>query len=36
MAKNKMTIGNYAVALLSVGVMFFVIGYSFNKGKDAA
>ena len=36
MAKSKMTIGQYALGLVSVGVLFFVIGYSFEKGKDRA
>jgi hypothetical protein len=36
MVKSKMTIGQYALGLVSVGVLFFVIGYSFEKGKDRA
>ena len=34
MAKSKMTIGQYAMGLVSVGVLFFVIGYSLQKGKE--
>lgn len=36
MAKRQMTIGTYALGLVSVGVLFFVIGYSFEKGKERA
>jgi len=31
-----MKIANYAIALVSVGVLFYVIGYSFEMGKDKA
>ena len=34
MAKKEMTIGKYAIGLVSVGVLFFVIGYSLERGKD--
>ncbi len=34
MAKGKMTIGQYALGLVSVGVLFFVIGYSLKKGQE--
>ena len=36
MADNKMTIGQYAIGLVSVGVLFFVIGYSLKKGRERA
>ena len=34
MANKKMTIGQYAMGLISVGVVFFVIGYSLKKGQE--
>ncbi len=34
MAKSKMTIGQYAMGLVSVGILFFVIGYSLERGKE--
>ena len=36
MAKNKMTIGQYVLGLASVGIVFFVIGYSLQKGREKA
>lgn len=34
MAKSTMNIGQYAMGLISVGVVFFVIGYSLKKGQE--
>tara|TARA_R110002074_G_scaffold280851_2_gene452171 strand:- start:1751 stop:1867 length:117 start_codon:yes stop_codon:yes gene_type:complete len=34
MAKSKMTIGQYTMGLISVGIVFFVIGYSLKKGQE--
>jgi hypothetical protein len=31
-----MSAGAYAISMLSVGLLFFVIGYGYYKGKDAA
>jgi len=31
-----MGVGSYAISMLSVGLLFFVIGYSYYKGQDAA
>lgn len=37
MAKSKdMTLGTYAMSLLGVGVLFFMIGYGYQKGRDIA
>ncbi len=33
---KKMNVGQYVMGLVSVGVVFFVIGYSLQKGKDKA
>lgn len=32
----KMTVTKYVVSMLSVGAMFYVIGYSLQKGKKTA
>jgi hypothetical protein len=34
--KTEMSLAGYALGLVSVGVLFFVIGYSFQKGRDQA
>jgi len=31
-----MSSGSYAISMLSVGLLFFVIGYGYYKGKSAA
>ena len=31
---KKFKLGTYAIGLISAGVLFFVIGYSLEKGKD--
>ena len=37
MGKNgSMSVGAYAISMLSVGVLFFVIGYGYFKGKESA
>lgn len=36
MAKQKMNIGTYAVSLVGVGILFFMIGYGYQKGRDIA
>lgn len=33
---KKMNIGQYALGLASVGVLFFVIGWSLKKGQEQA
>jgi len=33
---KKMNVGQYVMGLVSVGVVFFVIGYSLQKGRDKA
>ena len=33
--KTKISVTNVAISMLSVGILFFVIGYSFEKGKTA-
>ena len=35
-SNGSMSVGEYAVSLLSVGVLFFVIGYGYYKGKESA
>jgi hypothetical protein len=35
-SNGSMSVGAYAVSLLSVGVLFFVIGYGYYKGKESA
>lgn len=36
MASKKGNLANYAIGLVSVGLLFFVIGYSLERGKDSA
>ena len=33
---STMSVGAYALSMLSVGVLFFVIGYGYFKGKESA
>ena len=35
-SNGSMSVGAYAISMLSVGVLFFVIGYGYYKGKESA
>ncbi len=33
---SKMSVGNFVLSMVSVGVLFYVIGYGYYKGQESA
>jgi|TARA_B100001094_G_scaffold275984_1_gene283871 hypothetical protein len=33
---SKMSVGNFVLSMVSVGLLFYVIGYGYYKGQESA